>query len=320
MHQLKYFEAAVRLGSLVAAAAACHVSQPALSVQIRLLEEELGTKLLLRRARGVFPTSAGEQVARIARRVLTDLHELSNDVRRQNARPAATFRMGVQPFIATELLPHALSTLKPGHGRLILKELSQTRLIDAVLSDEVDAAVMTMPGRVPSCVEVIPLLDACYALFCPEQHPLALRRTVGLQDLLIHPLAVFKDSAEIERKLLTLAREKDLELQVCFTSDQAISVFELIAAGLGIGVLPSCFAARAHRRPVRMIPLRETDLTLSVVAIHKSNKPIPDLAKALFTHLTHEGINSSQRGPGKVSRRMSPMPHEPKGASYQEEY
>jgi len=288
MQQLRYLEAAVRLGSFASASSACFVSQPALSVQIKNLEDELGMKLLKRLPRGVVATPAGEHVALVARRVLRELSQLSKEVRRRHLLPGPMLRLGVQPFIASEILPQVLRTLPKGMGRLTVRERPQLRLIDALLSDEVDVVVMAATERLPSGLEVRPLLTVNYGLFCPAKHPLTLKRRIMLSDLLKYEVVLFQDSTHIEQRLMERAVDANEELNVVFSGDHGISAFEMVSEGLGVGLLPMSFAPRAKRRRLKVLPIGDPKISLHVVAIYRDSSVLSPMAEFLFSNMAKQ--------------------------------
>lgn len=288
MQQLRYLEAAVRLGSFAAASSACFVSQPALSIQIKNLEDELGVKLLKRLPRGVEPTAAGEHVSQVARRVLRELSQLGKELRRRDLMPGPVLRLGVQPFIASEILPRMVRHLPKGLGRLSVRERAYPRLIDALLSEEVDLVVMAGAKRVPAGLVVRPLFVLHYGLFCSCKHPLASRKRVSLADLLKYEVVLFQDATHLEQRLMDRAAELDVGLNIVFSGDHGISAFEMVSEGLGVGLLPLSFAHRAKRRKLKVIPLSEPELALEVVALHKADTELSPMAEFFFSHLPKE--------------------------------
>ena len=108
LRQLRYFETLARLGHFGRAAEVCAISQPALSVQIKELEEHLGTKLFERTSRHVRLTGIGAEVAARARDILHSVGELSDVARAASDTLAGRLRIGVIPTIAPYLLPGVL--------------------------------------------------------------------------------------------------------------------------------------------------------------------------------------------------------------------
>src|SRR5258708_8871193 len=120
LRQLRYFNALARHGHFGRAAEACAISQPAMSMQIRELEEALGGALLERSARQVALTNVGEEAAQRVRDILRLVDELGDLARASRDRLAGRLRVGMIPTIAPYLLPNAIGNLTPMHPALDL--------------------------------------------------------------------------------------------------------------------------------------------------------------------------------------------------------
>lgn len=287
MHQLRYLEAAARSGSMMAAAAACHVSQPALSVQIKKLEEELGAALLVRGARGVTLTPAGQRTLASARRVLREVEQLRLDAKRRSFRVRATVRVAVQPHLATELLPRTLGPMleSPTRGwRIEFRERTPARLIESVANGGADLGLLDLATAARGPLAFEELVRIPYAFFCHPDHVLAGRSAVKLVQLLDHRLLVYESSPGLSQRLHALAARRGAELNVPFSSEQASTIFEFVAAGAGVAVLPATFATRAKRRHVVQRPLADYPEEVVVGAVWREDAPLsPLLAEWLET-------------------------------------
>ena len=287
MHQLRYLEAVARCGSMMAAAAHCHVSQPALSVQIKKLEEEIGAPLLLRNARGVTLTAAGARTLVTARRILREVEQLRADARRRSFRAQPVVRLAVQPYLATELLP-ALLADQPAAGekpQLQLRERPPARVVESVASGGSDLGLLDL--------EAVPLGELIteefarlpYACFCHADHPLAAKRAVRLAHLLASPLLLLDPTPGLLRRLTALAREREQELNIPLASEMAATVFEFVTRGAGVAVLPLSFAARAKRRRLVLRPLADYDGRVAIGAVWRRAESPPTGALPLLETL-----------------------------------
>lgn len=147
MKHLRYFEALARHRHFGRAAEACAISQPALSLQMKELEEILGAPLIERGARQIRLTGLGESLADRARDILRAVDELALLGRAGIGAPAGRMRIGVIPTIAPYLLPRivqALSSRFPGLD-LRPREAVTRRLIDGLLEGQLDTAIVALP-------------------------------------------------------------------------------------------------------------------------------------------------------------------------------
>ena len=147
LKQLRYFDAVAREGHFGKAAEQCAVSQPALSMQIKELEDGLGTLLLERSARQVRLTAFGEHFVQQVRSVLQSVDELGNIARAAKGHLSGQFRLGIIPTIAPYLLPDIIKQLALSYPGLEVhvRETQTQKLVEELSSGRLDAAVLALP-------------------------------------------------------------------------------------------------------------------------------------------------------------------------------
>jgi DNA-binding transcriptional LysR family regulator len=293
IYQLRYFEATARTGSIGAAAKTCQVQQPTLSVQIKALENELGTPLFKRHARGVKLTRAGERLLHTVRHLMDELDQLRRDFARRRYGTQRTLRIGIQPFLATELLARSLKTFiaaMPG-WQVTLRERPNALLLELLLNREADVCLMTKAARWPAGLEARKLFEVPFAAYCRRNHPLAAKGRIALRDLLPFPLILWNDPTDTAGHLRPIARKLALELHVVFSSDMAATAFAMAAEGMGVAVLPDVFASRCGRAMLP-IPIVDRQLRTTVCAVWRRDRPVPVGLEELIT-LCRESITGS---------------------------
>ncbi len=156
MRQLRYFNALARHGHFGRAAEACAISQPALSMQIKDLEETLGGVLLERSPRQVALTKFGEEAAQRVRDILRLVDELGDFARASRDRLVGRLRIGMIPTIAPYLLPKVIAHLTRMHPELDIhvRETLTPKLIEELADGRLDTAIVALPVSEPSLVEV----------------------------------------------------------------------------------------------------------------------------------------------------------------------
>lgn len=222
------------------AAEASHVSQPTLSTQIRKLEDELGVPLVERAPRQVMLTSAGEDIARRARRVLAEVDQMRETARRTADPEAGTIRLGLFPTLAPYLLPHVVGKLRERFPRLqlLLVEDKTEPLLLQLREGRLDAAVLALPLH-EDWLEIEPLFAEPFVLAVPADHPLAGRDTLALAELDEHPLLLLEEGHCL----------RDQALEVCalagggeqddgFRATSLETLRQMVAAGVGATLLP----------------------------------------------------------------------------------
>jgi LysR family hydrogen peroxide-inducible transcriptional activator len=184
LRQLRYFVALAETRHFGQAALHCHVTQPALSMQIKDLERELGARLIERAPRGALLTPAGIEVARRARAILQSARDLA-DVARQHADVlSGALRVGVIPTIGPYLLPSVLPRLHKAFPNLQLsvRETQTSVLARELLAGSLDLLILALPLAEPD-IEQLPLFDDVFALALPARHPLGACASVAQADL-----------------------------------------------------------------------------------------------------------------------------------------
>src|SRR5580658_5488911 len=156
LRQLGYFDALARHSHFGRAAAACAISQPALSMQIKELEESLGAVLIERGARQLRLTKFGEEAALRVRDILRSVDELGDLARASRDRLAGRLRIGMIPTIAPYLLPEIIGNLTRTHPELDIhvRETLTAKLIHELAEGRLDTAIVALPVSEPSLVEV----------------------------------------------------------------------------------------------------------------------------------------------------------------------
>lgn len=162
LKQLRYLEAIARTGHFGRAAEAVHISQPALSAQIRVLEDTLGVALLERMPTGAKLTHIGEEIARRGRLILASVGELQEAARQNQGLLAGPLKLGIIPSIAPYLLPQLLPVLDRSFPalKLDLRETITEQLLKELIDGALDVVVVSLPVSEPS-------LATCDGFFDP---------------------------------------------------------------------------------------------------------------------------------------------------------
>ncbi|MEZ5871315.1 MAG: LysR substrate-binding domain-containing protein [Nitratireductor sp.] len=237
LKQLRYFEALARIGHFGRAADACSISQPALSMQIRELEETLGTGLFERSARQVRLTGFGEEFAVRVRETLRSVEELEDMARASRDRLTGRLRIGVIPTIAPYLLPAIISDLTRLHDGLDIhvRETLTSKLVQELLEGRLDTAIVALPISEPSLSEVV-LFTENFVLVRPGEDA---GKPVPNRDMLRHMRLLlleeghcFRDQALSFCKLQT-ARPREL-----LDGSSLSTLVQMVSAGIGVTLIP----------------------------------------------------------------------------------
>lgn len=169
LKQLRYFESVANFGHFGRAADACSISQPAISVQIKELEQTLGAALFERSPRQIKLTSFGSEFAGRAREILRAVDDLGDLGRASHEGLMGKLRLGIIPTIAPYLLPRIIGNLTLSHSDLDLhiRETMTNKLITELVEGRLDTAIVALPVSEPSLFEA-PLFDETFVLVRPK--------------------------------------------------------------------------------------------------------------------------------------------------------
>jgi LysR family hydrogen peroxide-inducible transcriptional activator len=241
LHQLRYFVATAEAGSVSRAARRCRVAQPSLSLQVRKLERTLGSPLFDRHGRGMALTDAGHALLPRARAILAAVRDAEENLGRDVDRGLGRAAIGAIPTIAPYLLPPALRTLRrelPG-CELVIREDLTDHLIEALLDNHIDCAIMSTPP--PSSHGLITfetLADEELVVLAPADSRLSAEHIVAMADLRQQPIITLLDMHCLGQQIEGFCTSRGLAPKVVCRTAQIQTIIEMVGLGLGISIVP----------------------------------------------------------------------------------
>ena len=253
--QLRYFVTAARLLHFSRAAEALYVSQPSLSLQIGKLEAELGAPLFHRQGRRVALTDAGEALLPLAERILQAETEARRVVQQVAGLERGRLSLCALPALDQHLLPPWLARFRREHPgiEVRVRELRPARAVaQAVAAGQADLGFVHLPCETEG-LEVQPLLEDALALVVPEGHPLAGRDRVRLAEAAGEEFVWVHDAQDRDHPMYAACLRSGFAPRIVCESGSAQGVLALVAAGLGIALLPRlAIEPRAGTRAVAL--------------------------------------------------------------------
>lgn len=274
LRQLRYFVAVAEELHFRRAAERVHIAQPALSVQIKALEDHLGGKLIARSNRHVELTDAGHLFLEQARRILTQVDDATQLVRRALAGEVGLLRLsysgsaaesGILARVTRAFRQYSLDV------EINAQEMHPMSQMDALLSGDIHASLMpTLAVDVPPELKVTRLGVWPLRLALPDNHPLLLKRHIRVSDIEREPFVVCAASTGDDGTAV-FRRAVGFDPIVAHRVPVVMMVTALVGAGLGLGVLPECMEVAANQagavlRPIRGVDI-ETDISLVTLAV-----------------------------------------------------
>src|ERR1700689_328058 len=279
LRHLRYFVAVADAGSLtVAAQKMLHTSQPSLSRQIRDLEDEVGTPLLTRRARGIDLTPAGRAFLEHARSVLSQV-EAATEAARRVAHPAKPcFSMGFLTGHELTWMPEALRILRdelPNIDVMISSQYSP-RLADGLAQGKIDAAFLRREKGVPGLAFRL-LLKEPLMVVLPSNHRLIALKAISPRDLAGETFVIVSDTALVLRAVIdNYLKQSRSNITPAHEADHLSMGISLIASTGGVGLLPA-YAQNFLPSSVTSRPLKGDAPTVELALGYKKSNQSPIL-------------------------------------------
>lgn len=239
LRQLEFLCAIADAGSFSRAAEHCHVTQPTLSSAIKELEGLTGVQLIERESRGASLTRAGEEAISRARTILSDTADLVAAARQAGKPLSGPFRLGAIPTIAPFLLPKTLSALRQAHPdlKLYLQEDQTDRLLDALRSRKLDAALLALPWAA-SGIEMEALSEDEFLLVAPTTHHLIKKAHLRPDDLANEDVLLLEDGHCLRDHALSVCRLPSKRPGADVTATSLTTLVHMVAGGLGVSLIP----------------------------------------------------------------------------------
>jgi len=282
LHQLRCFVAAAEELHFGRAAHRLEMMPSALGRYVRLLEDDLGTRLMTRTTRSVTLTDDGAVLLREARALLAQADSLAARFHASGRKQGTTIRVGAIDSAAAGLLPMLLHDFRQRRPDVTVKltEDKTIRLLPRLLSGRLDMALVRPPERPDKRLEFLFLLHETAVVAVADRHPLASRKRVSIADLENQPLIVPERRSRPHSHDLTmkLFAEAGCEARVAQIADEKQTIVNLVSAGLGVAIVPR-WTSRMATRGVRFIRLAASDmnkLPLAAAFTRGTRDPVRD--------------------------------------------
>jgi DNA-binding transcriptional LysR family regulator len=280
---LQAFVEVVRRGGFSRAGEALHLTQPAVSKAVKALEEDLGQVLLVREGRRVALTDAGRVVFERAQAVLSSLHAIEEEVAEVGAVRRGRVRLGVPPMVGAAFFPPVLGDFRAAYPGVALELREEgARAIEAlVLDGSIDAGATVLPTDA-SAFEVVPLMrDVLRAVVHPRS-ALARRRSVALRDLEGTPFVLYRADFALHGHILDACRRAGFAPRVASESSQWDFMAAMVAADMGVALLPQTICRRLDPGQVTVLPLGEPELRWDLALVWKRGRHLSPATRAFL--------------------------------------
>ena len=274
LRQLRYFDALARHGHFGRAAEACAISQPALSMQIKEMEEALGGMLLERSARQVALTRFGEELVERVRDILRSVEELGDFARAAHDRFAGRLHIGMIPTVAPYLLPKVIGNLSRTYPELDIqvREALTPKLIQELAEGRLDTAILALPVSEPSLTEVA-LFSEKFLLVRPredERTPVpSSERLREMRLLLLEEGHCFREQA------LSFCKKQSPAPREMLDANSLSTLVQMVSAGIGVTLIPEmAVAVETRSAAVSVARFRNPQPSRTIGMVWRKTSPL----------------------------------------------
>ncbi|QOR38930.1 LysR family transcriptional regulator [Billgrantia diversa] len=280
--QLRAFLAVAQTLSFTQACERLHLSQPALSLAIKGLEETLGGALLIRSTRSVRLTPEGEVLVPLAKRLLADWDNTEELLRQRFTLQLGRVALAAMPSIACNRLPRALRRFRERFPRVnvTVHDVINEQVIEMVRRQQVELGIAFEP-ETREGIDFLPLFDDTFVAVLPPESPLVDAESIDWKALLRYDFITLQRPSMVRILLEQALARQQTELPVAFESHQLATVGRMVASGLGVSAVPSLCREQMHELGARCVPLYDPQIRRTVGVILGAGQELSTAARAL---------------------------------------
>ncbi|MCP1727791.1 LysR family cys regulon transcriptional activator [Natronospira proteinivora] len=306
LQQIRYLLAIVDNGfNITTAAENLYTSQPGISKQIRLLEDELGLQLFIRRGKRIDAlTAAGERAVERGRHIMQEVANIKNLAAELKGDAQGTLRLGTTHTQARYVLPPVIQGFRQAHPGVgfDIHQGTSDQLAGMVSAGDVDFVMATSSQHLFPGLTMLPVYQWDRVLLVPRDHPLAASRTAPtLETLSQHPLVTYVFSDRPESSLSRTFKAKGLEANIGFTARDADVIKTYVRMGLGVGLLAAMAVEEEVDKDLVTLDVQHLFPRLTTWIGFRRDSLLRgyqlDFLSRLAPHLTPERVEAARQAP-----------------------
>jgi DNA-binding transcriptional LysR family regulator len=286
IYSLQLYVAVTDEGSIAAAAEREHIAPSALSKRISELERVIGTPLLIRKARGIEPTAAGQVLARGARRLLHHADNLAVEVRDFATGTSGHVRVAANLSSLTQFLARDIGEFTAAHPRIQIdvEERVSSVVTRLVLENAADIGIFTASTDEP-LLDVRPYRQDTMVMVAPRGHPLAREREVAFELTLDYEHVAMHKGSAANDMMKRAAAEAGRPLRMRFFVTSYDAMISMVRSGLGVGLMPHASIALYDTRELAVIRLTDAWAQRQLKVCVRRGDGLTAAAQLLLAHL-----------------------------------
>ncbi|MBX3585076.1 MAG: LysR family transcriptional regulator [Ramlibacter sp.] len=303
LRQLRAFAAVYQLRKLSAAAEQLFVTQSAVSVLIRQMEQGLGARLFDRTTRSLQPTQAAREAIVVAERILRDVDSLGAGLRDLSGLRRGRVCLAITPTLAEILLPRVIGRFTAQHPeiRVVIDDCAPDQFVSRVIGEHVDFGIGT-PERAGADVDTQTLVRDHLSVVCPRDHPLATRRTVRWTDLAGHPVITVRPGYGIRPLIDGTAARAGVALNVVNEVSFLSTALWMTGAGLGASIMPSAFASWSNDPHLVVKALTGPKVSRDISVVTRRGRSLSPACEGFIAVMRAELARAPARVPARQAK------------------
>ena len=285
LRQLRYLVALAEEQNFTRAAAREHIAQPALSQQIRRLEDEVGLVLVERTTRHMSLTDAGALLVTRARRIMAELDAAGDELEALKGMDVGRVRVGAMHTMGPIDVSLALAIFHERHPgvELTVREESSEELAEMIRDDELDLAFLSVTERIEShALALHQLVSEELVVVLSPDHRLAGRRRLRMAELSDQEFISYRPGARLRELLFAAGRHAGFEPRVKLESNESQRVRRLVARGMGVAILPRSDAVSPGAE-VAVLTLSDPPLSRDITLAWRQERRHPPAVTEFLT-------------------------------------
>lgn len=295
LRQLEMFVAIVEAESFSKAAAKLYVAQPSLSQQIRMLEEELGERLIFRmRNQKMHLTEAGQILKKHSDHVLRQVQILRMEIGALSSEPSGDIRIGIGGHQLTSMLVPAFRTFHTTFPKVRIDIVNGTTLqiVESLKNNGLDVGVVTFPIHADGLYTQV-LFSEELEVLIPQSSPLARRKFINPAEIAKLPLVLYDKTTSTRSRIDDFFLQKQVTPHIVLELSSVEAMQQMVEAGMGAAIIPASAAAGARQRRLHSLRITGKPLTREVGVATTCFPRLPKVINELL-RLTRDLFPSEQ--------------------------
>lgn len=288
--QLKAFVAVAKTRSFAEAAELVYLSQPALSIAIKNLEETVGGALLARSTRTLALTPEGEMFYPVAERLLADWDDAMLELHNLFSLKRGKLSVAAMPSFAGQQLPAVMRDYRNLYPdiNVTVQDVVAEAVVEMVRSGRVEIGVAFVPDSSIDDLNFQTLFEDRFVVALPNEHPLLKKDAITWNQLQQFPFIALQRPSSIREVIERTLEEKKFSLNIQFESHHLVTIIQMVVTGLGVSVVPSLCIPQIEQMGGHWRPLKAPVITREVGIFTRKRYPLSTAAAAMVDVLLQQ--------------------------------